>query len=117
MQRAIESAGISTVALSNIPDLTRAVGVPRLVAVEHPFGQIMGRPGDGEVQRAVLLEALKAGEEMKTPGEVKHLPFEWTRTAEDESFHPPEPSPIVKHLKRRPWQLPRLLNRDIPGKG
>jgi len=113
-QRAIEHAGITTIALSNIPDLTAAVGVPRLVGIEHPFGQIMGRPGDQDRQRAVLQSALEAVETMETPGSIKHLPFEWPGTAREAPVHPPEPSPIVEYLKRHPWHLPRLLSRDIP---
>lgn len=101
-------------ALSNIPDLTMALGVPRLVAVEHPFGQIIGRPGADDRQREVLLGALQAVDEMTVPGSVKHLPFEWPGTAKEARAHPPQLPPIVGHLKRHPWQLPRLLRRNVP---
>jgi hypothetical protein len=103
---------MTTVALSNIPDLTAAVSVPRLVGIEYPFGQNMGKPGDKDGQRAVLWGALEAVEEMKVPGSIKHLPFEWSGTA----THPPEPPPIVSYLKRHPRDLPRLLSRDVPRK-
>ena len=66
---------MATVALSNIPDLTAAVSVPRLVAIEHPFGQIMGNSGNKELQRAALWDTLEAVEIMKMPGSIKHLPF------------------------------------------
>lgn len=115
-QREIERAGLTTVALSNIPDLTAAVGVPRLAAIEHPFGQTVGRPGDTEVQRAVLRGALEAVEEMKVPGSIKHLPFEWTGTAKEAQSGPPQPPPIVSYLKWHPWQLPKLLSRNVPQK-
>lgn len=108
-QRVIEQAGITTVALSNIPDLTAAVGVPRLVAVEHPFGLLMGSPGDSDTQRAVLQGLLQAVE-MRTPGEIKHLPFTWA----GEYPHPPVPPPIAAYLKRHPWHLPKLFSRQIP---
>jgi len=113
-QREIESAGITTVALSNIPDLTRAVGVPRLVAIEHPFGETVGRPGDPDRQRAVLWGALEAAEELTKPGGIKQLPFAWPATANKREGHPPTPPPIVNYLRRHPWELPRLLSRDIP---
>jgi hypothetical protein len=112
-QREIERAGMTTVALSNIPDLTAAVSVPRLVGIEYPFGQTMGKPGDKEGQRAVLRGTLEAVEEMKVPGSIKHLPFEWPETAKETQAHPPEP-PIVDYLKRHPWHLPRLLSRNVP---
>jgi hypothetical protein len=113
-QREIEAAGITTISLSNIPDLTAAVSVPRIAAIEHPFGRIVGKPGDEDGQRAVLRGALEAVEEMKVPGSIKHLPFEWPGTAKEAQSHPSEPPPIVGYLKRHPWQLPRLLSRNVP---
>jgi hypothetical protein len=74
----------------------------------------MGMPGDKERQLAVLWGALEAVEEMEVPGSVEHLPFEWPGTEEEAQAHPPEPPPIVGHLKRHPWQLPRLLSRNVP---
>lgn len=113
-QRAIEEAGFTTITISNIPDLTAAVGVPRLAAVEHPFGRTMGDPGDAERQRGVLRGALEAVAGMTVPGSVRHLPFEWAGTAKEAASGPPEPPPIVGHLKRRPWLLPRLISRRVP---
>jgi hypothetical protein len=115
-QREIERAGLTTVALSNIPELTAAVSVPRLVGIEYPFGQTVGKPGDKEGQRAVLRGVLEAVEEMKVPSSVRHLPFEWPGTEEEARAHPPEPPPIVGYLKRHPWHLPRLLKRNVPRK-
>ena len=112
-QREIERAGMTTVALSNIPDLTAAVSVPRLVGIEHPFGQTVGKPGDKDGQLAVLRGALAAVDEMKIPGSIKYLPFEWSGTAKEAQAHPPEPPPIAGYLKRHPWHLPKLLSRDL----
>lgn len=107
---------MTTVALSNIPDLTAAVSVPRLVGIEYPFGQIVGRPWDKAGQRAVLRGALEAVEEMEVPGSVTHLPFTWPGTAKEAQARPPAPPPIVGYLKRHPWHLPRLLSRNVPRK-
>ncbi|MBI5057767.1 MAG: hypothetical protein HZB61_14235 [Nitrospirae bacterium] len=90
--------------------------MPRLAGIEHPFGQTMGKPGDKDVQRAVLLGALDALEEMKMPGCVKHLQFEWTGTAKETKTDPPDPPPIANYLKWHPWELPRLFSRDVPKK-
>jgi hypothetical protein len=103
---------MATVTLSNIPDLTAAVSVPRLVAIEHPFGQTMGNPGDKEVQRAVLWEALDSVQKMTDPGSIKHLPFECSGRVNESKPH--QPPPIVSYLVRHPWQLPRLLSRNVP---
>ncbi|MDJ0754514.1 MAG: hypothetical protein QNJ45_13405 [Ardenticatenaceae bacterium] len=84
------------------------------MAVEYPFGQIVGRPGDTEVQRAVLKETLEALETITEPGKIKHLPFEWPGTLREARAHPAEPPPIVGYLRRHPWQLPKLLSRKVP---
>ncbi len=112
--RGIEAAGISTICLSNIPDLTAAVGVPRLAGIEYPFGQTLGRPGDAAGQRAVLSGTLEAFQEMVAPGSIVHLPFKWPESDSTKGSHPVELPPIGTYLKKHPWQLPRLLTRDIP---
>ena len=112
--RSIEEAGISTLCLSNIPDLTAAVGVPRLAGIEYPFGRTLGRPGDAAGQMAVVRGALEALEAMATPGSIVHLPHKWPESESTEGLHPVEPPPIGTYLKKHPWQLPRLLTRDLP---
>jgi len=112
-QRDIEKAGFTTVSVSNIPDLTAAVKVPRIAAIEYPFGRTFGREGDAVGQRAVLQGALEAVEEMQEPA-IKHLPFEWPESMRNAHVHPPEPAPIVSYLKRHPWQVQRLLMRNVP---
>ena len=114
VQRKIEAAGISTITLSNIPDMTAAVGAPRVAAIEYPFGRTVGQPDDIPGQLAVLRATLQALEEMHTRGEIKHLPFEWPETPKQARSHPPDAPPIVKYLQRRPWDLRRLFTRDVP---
>ena len=114
VQREIEAAGIATITLSSIPDLTLSVSVPRVAAIEYPLGRPFGQVGDKEGQRAVLTVILQALLEMDEPGSVKHLPFEWPEPPRKARSHPPEPPPIAKYLLKRPWLLPRLLSRDIP---
>jgi hypothetical protein len=97
-----------------IPDLTCSVGVPRLAAIEHPFGLTMGRPNDAEGQRTVLRATLQALNAMKTPGSVMDLPFAWPEADGKMSFHPPQPPPIARYLVRHPWLYPRLLSHNIP---
>jgi len=111
-QREIEAAGFTTICLSNIPDLTASVSVPRIAAIEHPFGQNVGCAGDCATQLAVLQATLKALEEIKAAGEIVHLPFEWPETAEDE--HPEPPPPIVGYLKKHPLQVMKLIKRQVP---
>ncbi len=114
MQREIEAAGFSTIILTPIPDVAQAVKVPRIAAIEYPLGRTIGQPGDTAGQLAVLRATLAALESIKTPGEVVHLPFEWTGDIKVAVGDPPSPPPIVKHITSHPWQLPRLLRRDVP---
>jgi hypothetical protein len=81
VQRVLEASGIPTVALSMIPDLTRAVGVPRLAGIGYPMGRPLGQPHHADGQRAVLramLEVLPAATERDTYVE---LPFVWPESA------------------------------------
>ena len=85
------------------------------VALELPAGK-------GGLLRArldALLADLKraipqALEEKEGPGSVSHLPFRWPESRHDGPSHAAQLPPIAIHLKRHPWQLPRLLFRDIP---
>jgi hypothetical protein len=113
-QREIEAAGFSTIILSSIPDLTASVSVPRLAAIEYPLGYTLGRPNDVQDQTAVLRAVLQALEAMETPGEVVHLPFEWSGPEKPKPPEGHEPPPIVGHVQRHPLQLRRLLTRDVP---
>jgi D-proline reductase (dithiol) PrdB len=114
VQREIEAAGITTITLSGIADLTASVSAPRVAAIGYPLGRPFGQPGDQEGQGAVLRATLRALEEMDAPGSIRHLPFEWPEPPREARSHPPEPPPIAKYLRRHPWHLPRLLRRDIP---
>lgn len=114
MQREIEAAGISSLTLSGIYELTASVSVPRLAAIEHPLGYLLGQPGDLAGQRAILRATLHALVEMVDPGSVAHLPFEWPAASEVLSLEPPETPPIVAYLRRHPWHIPNFYARRVP---
>ena len=114
VQRHIEAAGFSTITLSNIPDLTAAVCVPRIAAIEYPFGLTVGLPGDQAGQQAALLATLAALQEMSVPGTVRHLPFALQESAGNLNTQPPESPPIAQYIARHPWYLPNLLRREVP---
>lgn len=105
---------MSTIVLSSIPDLTAAVGAPRVAAIEYPLGLLLGQPGDKEGQTAVLRATLEALVAMTAPGSVYDLPFEWPESVQTVDPHAPEQPPIVTHILRHPWLLRRLLSRDVP---
>jgi hypothetical protein len=120
VQRVLEARGIPTVALSMIPDLTRAVGVPRLAGISHPMGRPLGRPHDADGQRAVLRAMLELLATATGPDTYVELPLVWPESpaqARNASKDLPPP-PIVELLRKKPWLLANLytgrIPRDIP---
>jgi hypothetical protein len=104
------------VTLSLIPDLTRAVGVPRVAGISYPFGRPLGRPHDADGQRAVLRAMLELLARAVGPGTYIELPFEWPESpaqARNASKDLP-PAPIVELLKKKPWLVAALYSGRIP---
>jgi hypothetical protein len=87
--------------------------LPRIAAIEHPFGLTLGLPGNAAGQLAVLRAALRALEEVSQPSTVVNLPFEWN-SSEKLNIHPPEDPPIARFLRRHPWYVPKFLSRTPP---
>jgi D-proline reductase (dithiol) PrdB len=99
--RVIEAAGIPTVTLNMIWVYQRLVGMPRVAAIEHPFGRPYGDVDDRKTQTQVLQAALGVFENASEPGTVSHLPFEWHEDPKATKWHPAEPSPIIALMKKR----------------
>ena len=98
--RKIEAAGIPTVTLNMIWPYQRLVGMPRVAAIEHPFGRPFGDVGDVETQSAVLRAMLDVAASATEPGEVVQLPFVWPQDPKETKWHPAEPSPIIAMMKK-----------------
>lgn len=99
-----------------IPDLTRAVGVPRLAGISYPMGRPLGRPHDADGQRAVLRGMLELLATAPGPDTYVELPFVWPESpaqARNASKDLPPP-PIVELLRKKPWLLVDLYNGHIP---
>jgi hypothetical protein len=77
------------------PEFHREVGIPRVAAIEYPYGRPVGEVNDPEGQRRVLLAALSFLEKAERPGQVCHLPFTWPEEPKHTKWHPPEISPII----------------------
>ena len=94
--RYLEEQGFSTVVLTMTPEFNRQIGMPRIAAVEYPYGRPVGAVHDVQGQRDVLLKTLSILEQAKKPGEVVHLPFTWPESPKETQWHPPVRSPIVQ---------------------
>ena len=101
VSRVIEAAGITSVTLNMLWPFQRIVGMPRVAAIEHPFGRPYGDVGDSKTQGAVLRAALALAETASEPGEIRQLPFRWHEDPADTKWHPAEPSPIIAMIKQR----------------
>ena len=116
VQRVLEANGLPTVALSMIPELTRAVGVPRLAGIGYPMGRPLGQPHDADGQRAVLRATLELLATAQGPDTYVELPFEWPESparARNASRDLP-PAPIVELLAKKPWLVVNLYSGRIP---
>ena len=116
VQRVLEAEGFATVALSMIPELTRAVGVPRLAGIGYPMGRPLGQPHDADGQRAVLRAVLELLATAQGPDAYVELPFVWPESpaqARNASRDLPPP-PIVELLTKKPWLLVNLYTGRIP---
>jgi hypothetical protein len=59
IQGAIEAAGIATVSVSLLAEVTSKVQPPRALFVPFRLGYPLGRPNDTPLQRRVITESLK----------------------------------------------------------
>jgi len=90
---------MSTVVLSMTPEFSREVGIPRVAAIEYPYGRTVGEVDDVEGQRQVLMAALSFLEKAEAPGQICNLPFTWPEEPKHTKWQPPEISPVIKlHL-------------------
>jgi hypothetical protein len=99
-----------------IPELTRAVGVPRLAGISYPMGRPLGRPHDADGQREVLRSVLELLDTAHGPDAYVDLPFVWPESAaraRNASKGLPPP-PIVELLTKKPWLLVNLYAGRIP---
>ena len=75
--REIEGRGIPTCSLTSALSITQAVRPPRAVHVDFPLGHTAGKPGEPDLQYAIVSDALKAFETLESPGQVVRLPYAW----------------------------------------
>ncbi len=84
IQKVIETAGIPTVSISILKEITEQVRPPRAVFLPWPLGHPMGEPGHAAQQRRVLLDALGLLESARSPGALLEPGYVWGRHSFDE---------------------------------
>jgi len=79
LQREIEAAGISTVAMTVVREVMEGIKPPRAVHVRFPFGFTFGEPFATDQQLTIAEDALAAMENIQEPGTIVELPYRWKR--------------------------------------
>ena len=67
IQGAIEQAGIATVSLSLLREVTKKVRPPRAMFVPFPHGFTLGRPHDTQLQHRIIRESLRLLDRTELP--------------------------------------------------
>lgn len=103
LARTLEKEKLSTILLTNMPFWVEKTGVPRTLAVEFPFGHVLGQPYNEDQQSSVILQALKVLEVAKQPGIIVHSDEIWPFAQEEamKDWQPFEPSPIVANMANK----------------
>ena len=102
LARIVEAAGIPTVIVTMLPDVAERFRLPRIVAVEFPFGHPFGMPHDREMQRTVATAALSLYERTDLPVRTD-VPIVWPVNwkVAYKGWQPKEAAPIVAYLKNQ----------------
>jgi D-proline reductase (dithiol) PrdB len=83
IQRAMEAAGMSTVSISLVREITVQVRPPRALFVRWPFGHPLGEPFAVAQQHRILRDMLQALTTMQAPGSIIDLGYRWRRERYD----------------------------------
>ena len=75
--RRLEESGIVTVVVGSARDIVEEAGVARFVFVDFPLGNPCGKPGDREMQRAIVTLALDLAATAIAPRTTVQAPFRW----------------------------------------
>jgi len=77
IQYGIEKAGIPTISITHLADLSEKVRIPRALHLRFPLGRSFGRAGEQDLQRKILLDAIYYLREMTVPETIIKLPYKW----------------------------------------
>ncbi|TDL66201.1 hypothetical protein E2R56_23805 [Rhodococcus qingshengii] len=77
IQFAIEKAGIPTISITHLVNLSEKVRVPRALHLRFPLGRSFGRAGEQDLQRKILFDAIQYLEKITVPESIIELPYKW----------------------------------------
>jgi len=73
IQSLIENAGIPTVSITLLPEITERVRPPRALIVERPLGYPLGAPADVSMQKQIIMNALALVSEPAATMMLRHF--------------------------------------------
>ena len=77
--RVIEAAGIPTISLSIVKEITEKTPPPRALYLRFPFGHALGERDHKEQHRTILYLAFRLLFEAENPGTIKEGGLRWKR--------------------------------------
>lgn len=109
LARAFEAAGLATILITPMPIWAEKVGVPRTLAIEFPFAQVLGQPQQVDQQRRALLQALHVLEHASEAGTIVHSAEIWPQPTSQaiQEWQPAQASPIVHAMAPKIRELLR----------
>jgi len=115
--RHLEDNGIPTVMFGCARDIVERCGVPRFVFSDFPLGNPTGRPGDLDMQRAVLRMGLGLLVSAPAPGTTVQTPYVWSEdtTWKDKVFTREQPFQDPETTKK--WLARKQAYRALKAAG
>lgn len=77
--RHLEANGIPTVVIGSAIDIVESCGVARYLHVDFPLGNPCGKPGDRDMQLAIIRQAVELFKSATRSRTVIRAPFEWSK--------------------------------------
>lgn len=77
IQRVLDEAGLCTISITQVVEITAITKPSRAMFVAHPFGLTFGALDDANTQRAVIDALLSAAVNMDAPG-IRDSGLRWT---------------------------------------
>ena len=77
IQYAIEKIGIPTISITHLHKLTEKVRVSRALHLRFPLGRSFGRAFETDLQKEILLDAIRYLSEINNPETIVKLPYKW----------------------------------------
>ena len=115
--RHLEDNGIPTVMFGCARDIVEHCGVPRFVFSDFPLGNPTGRPGDLDMQRAVLDMGLDLLGRATAPGTTVQTPYVWSEDAswKDKVFTKEQPFQDAETTEK--WLARKQAYRELKAAG